>query len=198
MVNFAWYNYAKSQIQKYFDSLRITMDDSRPEMERPIVLVTSRTKAEKDIIEKCIRKGVDIDNDNAIAERITDIAGIRIVCRYRHNIAEIAEICRQMKDTIILREKNYLENPKNSGYSAMHVIVGVPVEHIDTIVPVEIQIMTINMYSWCVHDHGMNYKSINADDVVLANYRTQAQLVRMLDDKAEELYRYIKAKSPAT
>ena len=61
------------------------------------------------------------------AETLNDIAGIRVICYFCDDIYLIAEAIKRQSDLRIIREKDYVKNPKRSGYQSIHVIVGVPV-----------------------------------------------------------------------
>ncbi len=60
-----------------------------------------------------------------------------------------------------IKEKDYITHPKESGYSAYHIILGVPVmlSHNFIYVKVEVQIRTMAMDYWASIEHKMKYKS---------------------------------------
>ena len=65
-----------------------------------------------------------------------------------------------MQDITVLKKKDYVSKPKESGYSSYHLIVSVPVSlSVGTIdVKVEIQIRTMAMDFWASLEHKINYK----------------------------------------
>lgn len=66
------------------------------------------------------------------------------------DIYTIAELLTRQDDITVIEEKDYIKEPKPSGYRSLHLILTVPVflaeETID--VPVEVQIRTIGMDFW--------------------------------------------------
>lgn len=61
----------------------------------------------------------------------------------------------------ILKEKDYISNPKKSGYSSYHIILEVPINIAGKIIYVkaEIQIRTMAMDFWASLEHKIKYKT---------------------------------------
>ena len=97
----------------------------------------------------------------AAADNIRDIAGIRVICYFEEDVYAVAERLKQQQDLIFIRERDYIKNPKDSGYTSYHVIYGVPVYHVDGMeyFPVEIQIRTMSMDFWASMEHRICYKN---------------------------------------
>ena len=125
----------------------------------PIEHVTSRIKSKESINKKLQKKGLELTQENLV-KTINDIAGIRIICSYKKNIYKIVEMIENMQDITILKKKDYVTTPKESGYSSYHLIVSVPVSlSMGTInVKVEIQIRTMAMDFWASLEHKIRYK----------------------------------------
>ena len=72
---------------------------------------------------------------------------------------------------IIIRERDYIQNPKDSGYESYHLIYGVPVYHVDGMeyFPVEIQLRTMAMDFWASMEHRICYKNEAARKEELQN-----------------------------
>ena len=89
-----------------------------------------------------------------------DIAGVRVICDFTSDIYKIADMISNQSDIRVLAIKDYLANPKPSGYKSYHMIVTVPVYLSDRIVDtkVEIQIRTIAMDFWASLEHKIHYK----------------------------------------
>ena len=106
------------------------------------------------------RKNDELTYQNLI-ENINDIAGVRVICPFKSDVFEIAEIIREWEDCRIIREKDYITNPKKTGYSSYHMIVEVPVKLDETKIyaKVEIQIRTMAMDFWATLEHEIKYKS---------------------------------------
>ena len=127
--------------------------------------------------------------DNMI-EYCNDIAGVRIICSFTSDIYRIAEMISAQDDITVLSVKDYIVNPKPSGYKSYHLIVTVPVylsSRCDQ-VKVEIQIRTVAMDFWASLEHKINYKfEGNAPDRISLELVECAQMVSELDEKMLEL-----------
>ena len=122
--------------------------------------IDSRIKDPKSVIKKMEKKKYEKTYLNLI-EKINDIAGIRIVCTLKDDIFFIKDLIKQMPDLHILKEKDYVTNPKESGYSSYHMIVEVPVRLTQKTIYVkcEIQIRTLAMDFWASFEHKVKYKT---------------------------------------
>jgi len=127
--------------------------------DNPIDHIRKRIKAPESIAEKLHRQGYDITADSAKAH-IWDIAGIRIICPFSRDIYHLIDLLRSMPDITILEERDYINEPKPSGYRSYHLIAEISIFHsgqTDTI-PVEIQIRTEAMNFWATLEHEAKYK----------------------------------------
>ena len=124
--------------------------------------IDTRIKEPKSIVKKMEKKKYDKTYLNLI-EKINDIAGIRIVCTLKDDIFFIRDLVKQMPDIHVLKEKDYVTNPKESGYSSYHMIVEVPVKLTQKTIYVkcEIQIRTLAMDYWASFEHKVKYKTKN-------------------------------------
>lgn len=126
----------------------------------PIHYIQTRIKRKASLEKKLEKKGLPVTAD-AAADYIRDIAGIRVICYFEEDIYAVAELLRQQQDLIYIRERDYIKNPKESGYTSYHIIYGVPVYHVDGMeyFPVEIQIRTMSMDFWASMEHRIAYKN---------------------------------------
>ena len=124
--------------------------------------IDTRIKEPKSIVKKMEKKKYDKTYLNLI-EKINDIAGIRIVCTLKDDIFFIRDLVKQIPDIHVLKEKDYVTNPKESGYSSYHKIVEVPVKLTQKTIYVkcEIQIRTLAMDFWASFEHKVKYKTKN-------------------------------------
>ena len=124
--------------------------------------IDTRIKEPKSIVKKMEKKKYDKTYLNSI-EKINDIAGIRIVCTLKDDIFFIRDLVKQIPDIHVLKEKDYVTNPKESGYSSYHMIVEVPVKLTQKTIYVkcEIQIRTLAMDFWASFEHKVKYKTKN-------------------------------------
>ena len=121
--------------------------------------IKSRIKSEKSINQKLEKKGYEVTSKN-IKAHVHDVIGVRIVCSFVTNVYDIVKVIKKSKQFKIKSEKDYIENPKDSGYISYHMIVLVPIYFNDKIeyVEAEIQIRTIAMDFWASLDHKIQYK----------------------------------------
>ena len=123
----------------------------------PIEQVTGRVKKISSIIEKAQIKGIPVDT---VFDVIEDVAGIRIICQFVEDIYEVVKIIKNRSDMYVIREKDYIQNMKASGYRSYHIIVSYNVETNKgkKTIPVEIQIRTLAMNFWSTVEHSLQYK----------------------------------------
>ena len=147
--------------------------------------VNTRIKEPASILNKMNKKGYELTYKEMI-ENINDIAGVRIICQLKDDIFKIRNLIEKVPGINIEEEKDYVNYPKESGYSSYHMIVEVPVTLSKQIiyVKVEIQIRTLAMDFWASLEHKMKYKSEKEVDKKtskeLVNY---AKIVNKLDSK---------------
>ena len=88
------------------------------------------------------------------------MAGIRVTCCYISDIYESVNLLSRRDDYVILKQKDYIKNPKPSGYRSYHMIINVPVylSAQKKYAPVEVQIRTMAMDFWASLEHQLRYK----------------------------------------
>ncbi len=126
----------------------------------PIHNIDSRLKSPQSIIGKLQKKGLPVTVE-AARKNLLDMAGIRVTCYYISDIYAIADLLSRRDDFTIIKKKDYITNPKPSGYRSYHMIINVPV-HLSArkqYAPVEIQIRTIAMDFWASLEHQLRYKT---------------------------------------
>ena len=155
----------------------------------PIEHIKSRVKTSESIVKKLKRQGREVTLANMV-EYVNDIAGIRVICSFTSDIYTIAEIIGKQKDVKVLSIKDYLVNPKPSGYQSYHMIVSTPVYLSDRTVEakVEIQIRTVAQDFWASLEHKMNYKfEGNAPAELKKELVECAEIVAKLDETMLQL-----------
>ena len=151
----------------------------------PIEHIKSRLKTPDSIVKKLKRYGFEVTIDNMV-EKLSDIAGIRIICSFTSDIYRLAEMIGNQSDLKVLSIKDYIKNPKESGYKSYHMLVSVPIFLSDSVVDtkVEIQIRTIAMDFWASLEHKIYYKfEGDAPDYISRDLRECAEMVSTLDEK---------------
>lgn len=151
----------------------------------PIEYIKSRIKEPESIVKKLKRNGYESTIDNMV-NYVKDIAGIRIVCSFTSDIYRLAEMIGKQNDLTVVSVKDYIKNPKESGYKSYHMLVTVPIFLSDRVVDtkVEIQIRTIAMDFWASLEHKIYYKfEGNAPEYISRDLQECAGIVSMLDAK---------------
>ena len=125
----------------------------------PIEDIKSRVKSMESLIKKIRKKDIPLTL-SSIEENIHDIAGVRVICSFLDDIYMLADCLLSQDDITLLEKKDYIKNPKPSGYRSLHLIVQVPIFLQDTkkLVYVEVQFRTIAMDFWASLEHKMRYK----------------------------------------
>lgn len=125
----------------------------------PIEHIKWRIKTPESIVKKLKKHGYESTIDNMV-RYVNDIAGIRVICSFASDIYQIAEMISNQKDIRVISVKDYIVNPKASGYKSYHMLVTVPVYLSDRIADtkVEIQIRTVAMDFWASLEHKIHYK----------------------------------------
>ncbi len=126
----------------------------------PIHNIESRIKTKKSIIEKIHRRGYPV-TIRTLKDLIYDIAGVRVVCNYIDDIDVIIELLMQQKNLRIRLRKDYITNPKPTGYRSVHIVFEKQMflEDEEIWTPIEIQFRTIAMDMWASLEHELRYKS---------------------------------------
>ena len=151
----------------------------------PIEHIKSRVKTPESIVKKLKKHGYESTIQNMV-EYVNDIAGIRVICSFTSDIYQIAEMIRNQSDIKVISVKDYIVNPKKSGYKSYHMLVTIPVYLSDRIVDtkVEIQIRTVAMDFWASLEHKINYKfEGNAPDHIRNELVECARMVSELDER---------------
>lgn len=152
------YEYAMEELKIKFRNIRRELID-RGEYS-PIEFVTGRVKKINSIFDKCKRLNIPMDQ---FEEKIEDITGIRIMCQMVEDIYVVAQYIRDRSDMRVLYEKDYVKNPKKSGYRSYHMIIRYTIHthnHKKDIMA-EIQIRTLAMNFWATIEHSIKYKYDN-------------------------------------
>ena len=155
----------------------------------PIEHIKTRIKTPESIVKKLKRYGYETSIENMV-KHVNDIAGVRIICSFTSDIYRLGEMIGNQGDLKVMSIKDYIKNPKDSGYKSYHMLVSVPIYLSDSVVDtkVEIQVRTIAMDFWASLEHKIYYKfEGNAPDYISTDLQECAQMVSELDDKMLKL-----------
>ena len=159
----------------------------------PIEHIKSRIKTPESIVKKLKKHGYESTIGNMV-RYVNDIAGIRVICSFTSDIYQIAEMISNQSDINVISVKDYIVNPKQSGYKSYHMLVTVPVYLSDRIeqTKVEIQIRTVGMDFWASLEHKIHYKfEGNAPDSIRDQLVECSRIVSDLDARMRNLNKEI-------
>lgn len=140
--------------------------------------IQSRLKADDSIKAKLINDGYTYEEKNL--DKINDIAGVRVVVAFEEDVYTVRDlILEKLPDVKLIKEKDYIKNPKDSGYVSYHLILSVPVTLVTGVeyVTVELQIRTLIMDAWASIEHKLVYKKKDTFGKIFKNYAAQMILL---------------------
>ena len=182
----------KSALKKMTLNMQILNDEFEyVHQYNPIEHIKSRLKEPESIVKKLKRHGYDSTLENMV-KYVKDIAGVRIICSFIPDIYRLADMISRQNYLKVLEVKDYIKNPKPSGYTSYHMIVSVPVNIEDRVedVKVEIQIRTVAMDFWASLEHKIQYKyegQESAPEYISRDLRDCARIVAELDERMWKL-----------
>ncbi len=146
----------------------------------PIESIKSRVKALDSIIRKLEKLNLPVSIES-VENNLKDVAGVRVICSFIDDIYRIEKCFLAQEDVTLVARKDYIENPKPSGYRSLHLIVKTPVytENGKKDMFVEVQMRTIAMDFWASLEHKLRYKKN-------LNPQTAEKLSKELEACAEE------------
>ena len=189
----AYYRCAIMEVETKFNVLNeeLSLQYDR----NPIESIKTRLKSPDSIIKKLSRKGIPFSLE-AIEENINDVAGIRVICSFPDDIYMIADCLLNQDDIRLIEKRDYINNPKESGYRSLHLIIEVPIFLKDEkkSMKVEVQIRTIAMDFWASLEHKLRYKKdIYLDEIESLEKELLecSEISAYLDEKMESIRKRI-------
>ncbi len=156
----------------------------------PIHHMQCRLKSVDSVMDKIERRGMPKEVESLY--EITDFAGVRVICKYLDDIYAVETSLLRQDDIRLVRRKDYISNPKESGYRSLHLIVEVPVFLSEKTynMPVEIQIRTIAMDTWASLEHELKYKGKNEmPEHIAKELQMCAESMAELDAKMQGIHK---------
>ena len=181
------YESAIKQLQTKLDILN--KENKISGRRNPIETVKSRIKSPQSIAGKLQKKQLPITFES-MQKNLNDIAGVRVICPYISDIYSVRDTLLKQPDITLLEEKDYIKQPKQSGYRSLHLVVQIPVYLSETThnVKVEIQLRTIAMDFWACLEHELHYKTTaNVPDSVRRELFRVAETIAITDREMEEI-----------
>lgn len=156
----------------------------------PIEHVKTRIKSNKRIIEKLVRQNKDISIEN-IESSINDIAGVRIICTFLDDVVEVINELKNDLDIKIIQEQDFIDTPKENGYSSYHMLVEVPIETKNgkEYTKVEIQIRTMPQEMWAILQERLCYQK-EVDEQLPDDLKRLANVLADVDINMNEMIKY--------
>ena len=181
------YECAMLEVKTKLDVLNTEL--SHETSRNPFESIKCRIKKPKSIYEKLVRNGYPI-TIKSIEENLSDVAGIRVICSFPDDIYKLVECLLAQDDIRLVEAKDYINNPKPSGYRSYHLIVEIPI-FLTTekkLMRVEVQFRTIGMDFWASLEHKLKYKKKlkNAESISEEMYYC-AELVSQLDNRMQQI-----------
>lgn len=181
------YESAIKQIETKLDILNKENKVSRKR--NPIETIKSRIKSPDSIAKKLEKKHLPVTFESMMTN-LNDIAGVRVICPYISDIYSVREMLLKQPDIVLIRESDYINEPKESGYRSLHLVIEVPVylSKTEHNVRVEIQLRTIAMDFWASLEHELHYKSNSeVPDSIRRELFRVAETIAMTDREMEEI-----------
>ena len=162
----------------------------------PIEYISSRIKSEESMKEKLERKNLPITLESALT-KVYDAVGIRIICSYIDDVYEIVNMLKKYSDLKVIKEKDYIKNPKENGYRSYHIVFQLLLDIAGEIKPVffEIQIRTIAMDFWSNLEHQIKYKKdIKNQEIIVKELKRCADDIATNDVNMQTIRKMIMGK----
>jgi putative GTP pyrophosphokinase len=189
---FTLYTCAVREVNTKLENLNQEMEIRKER--NPIQHIDYRIKNPKSIMEKMERNHLK-PSVETVWNEVNDVAGIRVICSYIEDIYAIAEMLIKQDDVTLLKKKDYIKHPKESGYRSLHLIIETPVFLSDKkrLVKVEVQIRTIAMDFWASLEHQLRYKAdVDVPDDIRQRLKNSAQSIYRTDLEMEEIFQEIR------
>lgn len=183
-------NYYRCAIMEVETKLNVLNAEFSMQYDRnPIETIKTRLKSPVSIYNKMQKKNIPF-NAKSIEANIFDIAGIRVICSFVEDIYKIAEYLTKQDDIRVIKIKDYIKNPKESGYRSLHVILEIPIflSNQKRWTKVEVQFRTIAMDFWASVEHKLRYKkNIKNPELIADRLREYADIITHIDLGMQEI-----------
>lgn len=195
-------SYYRCAIMEVETKFRVLSEELSLQYDRnPIESIKSRVKSRDSLLRKIRKRELPLSLE-AIEENIFDIAGVRVICSFLEDIYAMEKALLQQDDVKLIERKDYIKNPKPSGYRSLHLIIEIPIflQHQKKNMKVEVQLRTSAMDFWASAEHKLRYKKTLPEEkaaLISQELEQAAEVCAILDqrmqmikdeiDEAEEL-----------
>lgn len=185
-------SYYQCAIMEVETKFKVLNEEFSLEYDRnPIESIKTRVKSMDSLVKKIKRKNIPLTL-TGIEEGIKDIAGVRVICSFPDDIYMLADCLLKQDDVVLVEKKDYIQNPKPSGYRSLHLIIEVPIflQNEKRMVTVEVQLRTIAMDFWASLEHKLRYKKDIQEDqakYLEAEMQECAKVSAALDERMQNV-----------
>lgn len=181
----------QAAIREVQTKLEILDDEFQMKHKRnPIHHMQTRMKSIQSMMDKLRRHQEHVSIATAV-DKLTDIAGVRVICSYIEDIYTVANLLTSQDDVHVIRVRDYIKQPKENGYRSLHLVIEIPVFLAEgrIMVPVEVQIRTIAMDFWASLEHSLRYKAEGeVTEDVSQELQQIAEDIARLDQKMQRIH----------
>lgn len=181
----------QAAIREVQTKLEILDDEFQMKHRRnPIHHMQTRMKSIQSMMDKLRRRQEHVSIATAV-DKLTDIAGVRVICSYIEDIYTVANLLTSQDDVHVIRVRDYIKEPKANGYRSLHLVIEIPVFLAEgrIMVPVEVQIRTIAMDFWASLEHSLRYKAEGeVTEDVSQELQQIAEDIALLDQKMQRIH----------
>ena len=152
--------------------------------------ISNRLKRLNSVKWKAYTESIPFTED--VFDKITDIAGVRVVVNNLQDIQKVTDKIKESKK-IHYDETSYKDKitiPDESGYRGVHFNVFVDVEHKGAMqrIPCEVQIRTLFQDGWAILSHRDIYKNVeDIPPIINKLSRRLADQLAVMDDIAQDI-----------
>lgn len=157
----------------------------------PIESIKSRIKSIDSLFRKAKKQNIPLTL-SSLEEHITDIAGVRVICSFPEDVYKLEEYFLMQDDVKLIERKDYIKNPKPSGYRSLHLIVEIPIflRSEKKNMKVEVQIRTMAMDFWRSLEHKLRYKKTlpaDLEEELSHELVNCAEIISLMDMRMQEV-----------
>ena len=189
--------FAARQTQALLENLQEQINDQEESYD-PFESMKCRIKTFDSVVRKCNERHYELSIES-IKERVKDVVGFRIITPFFDDVYEVADAISAQPGITVRNRKDYVAEPKPSGYQSLHLIVLVKIyTGTSKIIPVEIQIRTGAMNLWAKREHMLQYRNDHDSPEISKLFDEASKFLRDFDQKIMQLRNEMTVTEPTT
>lgn len=176
------YEYAKAKLKSIVRRIQKELNSGNY---KPVEAAKVRLKTNESINRKLKSRNKDSIDD------IHDVVAARLICPFLGDISTIIDKIIFNSEFEVIGYKDYVNYPKENGYSSFHILVKIPVyiDGVSDYVKAEIQVRTIAMNMWASLHHKLCYEQNDTSSEVAEMLKVWAKDLREIDRDYDNIYR---------